>query len=262
MTNKAYGKRQKNDFIKRHDITNLLPELDKALQFDIVQLLNRNSSEVNRTLRIAALRNENESLTDLGVSVRAYLLAAIDGVEWANGRLALKKGDVKQKTEIAFTVYIEKAKQDAAKKAKQDAEKAEKEKAEKDAAKAKQAAEKAAAAVAAAEKAKAEKDNEAAQIAAANAAFEAKKAESQLVAADRNIGIKAAQNLLHGIIAGNLKTKDLQEINDTIHLLGLARQALARQAMVVPNKDADENRVQELAKIKATSKEKSAGKAA
>ena len=35
----VYAQRQKNAFIKRHNLKNLLPELNQALQFDIQQLL-------------------------------------------------------------------------------------------------------------------------------------------------------------------------------------------------------------------------------
>ena len=261
MTNKAYGKRQKNEFIKRHDITNLLPELDKALQFDIVQLLNRNSSEANRTLRIAALRNEDESLTDLGVSVRAYLLAAIDGIEWKNGRVAIKsKSDITIKNDLAFTVFVADAKAKAEAKAAEAKAKAEAKAAEAKAKAEAKAAEAKAKAAEAKAKAEANKADELAQIEAANADFDAKVAIVQTVAGDKNITIKAFQSALQSVIVGNLKADSLQDLNDTIMLAQLALQAMARQAAAIVMPAADEGRVQELAKNKPTSKEKSAPK--
>ena len=49
---KVYAQRQKNTFLKKHNLKNLLPELDQAIQFDIAQLMLRNSAEINKTLRI------------------------------------------------------------------------------------------------------------------------------------------------------------------------------------------------------------------
>ena len=242
MKTTIYTQRQKNAFIKKHNLANLLPELDQAIQFDLQQLLHRNSAEINKTLRIAALRSETDRLTELGQQVLHYLLEAVDGISWDNGRIALGKKDVKLKSEVEFTVYIAQAKAKAEAKAEADAE-----------AKAAKAAE-------AKAKAEANKTDELAQVEASAAAFEAKAASSKLVAGDKNISVKAAQSLLHGLIAGNLNANNLQDLNDTIKLLNLAQQALARQATKVPNVQADETRVAELAKTKATGKEKTADK--
>lgn len=257
---KVYTQRTKNAFIKKHNLANLLPELDQAIQFDIQQLLQRNSAEVNKTLRIAALRSETDRLTELGQSVLHYLLESIDGIKWEKGRVALGKQDVNIKNDIVFTAYIEQAKAEAQAETKQKAEaealkKAEAEEKKKAEAEAKR--EKAAEAKAIAE---ANKEDDAAQAAAAAAVFESKAAESKLVASDKNISVKAAQTLLHGIVAGNLKVTTLQEVNDTLKLLNLAAQALARQAAKVPNIDADETRAEELAKTKVTGAEKTANK--
>ncbi|HZK24895.1 MAG TPA: hypothetical protein VFC74_05865 [Oscillospiraceae bacterium] len=255
-----YTKKQKNAFIKKHDLANLLPELDKAITFDLDQLLHRNSAEINRTLRIAALRSESDRLTELGQQVLHYVLAVVEGVKWDNGRIALGKKEVTIKTDLVFTVYIEEAKAKAEKDAKDKAEKAEKEKAEK-AEKAKAAAqEKAEKAAAAKAKADDNKADEVAQAAAATAIFEAKAADSKLIAGDRNMSAKTLQNALHSLIAGNAKFSTLQDINDTFKLLQLAQQALARYAKAVPNVDVDEDRVEELSKTKPTGKEKTAPK--
>lgn len=258
MTN--YTQRNKNAFLKKHDLKNLLPELDKAINFDIQQLLQRNSAEINKTLRIAALRSETDRLTDLGQQVLHFLLESIDGVKWEKSRIALGKKDVKVKTDLEFTVYIEKAKADAQAKAKAEAEAKAKAEAETLEKKKAEAEEKAAKAKEAKAKAKADKSNEKAAAAAAKATFDAEAAQSKLVAPDRNISTKAAQNLLHGLIAGNLKAEKLQEINDTIKLLSLAQQALAIQASKMLNVQADETRIEELANTKPTGKEKAANK--
>lgn len=262
MKTTIYTQRNKNAFIKKHDLANLLPELDQAVQFDIVQLLQRNSAEINKTLRIAALRSESDRLTDLGQQVLHYILESLDGVKWEKGRVALGKQDVKLKNELAFTVFMDEAKAEAEAKAKAKAEAEALKKAEAEEKKKAEAEAKREKAAEAKKKAEANKADEAAQAEAASAAFEAKAAQSKIVASDRNISVKAAQTLLHGIIAGNLKTDTLQELNDTLKLLNLAQQALARQAASVPAPKADETRVAELAKTKATGKEKRATKKA
>ena len=241
MTN--YTQRQKNAFLKRHNLANLLPELDKAVQFDLQQLLQRNSAELNKTLRIAALRSETDRLTELGQQVLHFILSTVDGVKWEKGRIAIGKKDVKLKNDLVFTAYIERAQ----------AEAEEKKKAE--------AATKAVKAAEAKAKAEANKEDEAAQDDAAAAVFESKAANSKLVAGDKNISVKAAQNMLHGLIAGNLNATSLQDINDTLKLLQLAQQAIARQAAAVPVVAVDGQRVEELAKTKATGAEKRATKA-
>lgn len=262
MKSTIYTQRTKNAFIKKHNLANLLPELDLAIQFDIQQLLHRNSAEVNKTLRIAALRSETDRLTELGQQVLHYLLAAVDGIDWDNGRIALGKIDVKLKSEVEFTAYIAQAKAKAKAKAEADAE-AKAAKAAEAKAKAEADAEaKAAKAAEAKAKAEANKSDELAQVEAAAAAFDAKSANSKLVAGDKNISVKAAQSLLHGLIAGNLNANNLQDLNDTIKLLNLAQQALARQATKVTAVQVDETRVDELSKTKATGKEKTANKTA
>lgn len=255
-----YTQRQKNAFLKRHNLENLLPELNRAINFDVLQLLQRNSAEVNKTLRIAALRTESERLTELGQQVLHFLLETVDGIKWEKGRIAIGKKDVTLKSEAVFTDFIETAKAEAEamkkaqaeEKAKAQAEAEEKKKAEAEAKR-----EKAAEAKAIAE---ANKSDELAQAEAATAVFEAKAAQSKLVASDKNISVKAAQAMLHGLVVGNLKVSNLQEVNDTLKLLQLAAQAVARQAASVPNVEADETRVAELAKTKATGKEKTATK--
>ena len=254
-----YTQRQKNAFIKKHNLNNLLPELNQAIQFDIQQLLHRNSAEINKTLRIAALRSESDRLTELGQQVLHYILSSLDGVKWEKGRVALGKHDVTIKNELAFTDYMEKAQAEAQAEALKKAEaealkKAEAEEKKKAEAEAKR--EKAAEAKAIAE---ANKNDEVAQAAAATAIFESKAAQSKLVASDKNISVKAAQTMLHGLIAGNLKVDNLQDINDTLKLLQLAQQAIARQATKVTSVQVDETRAEELAKTKATGKEKTAG---
>lgn len=260
MKNVNYTQRNKNAFLKRHNLENLLPELNRAINFDVLQLLQRNSAEVNKTLRIAALRSETDRLTELGQQVLHFLLETVDGVKWEKGRIAIGKKDVTLKSEAVFTDFIEtaKAEAEAMKKEKAEAEalkRAEAEEKKKAEAEAKR--EKAAEAKALAE---ANKDDEKAQAEAATAVFESKAAASKLVASGKNISVKAAQSMLHGLIAGNLKVGNLQDINDTLKLLQLAQQAIARQAASVPTEQVDETRVAELAKTKATGAEKRATK--
>lgn len=257
---KVYEQRQKNAFIKKHNLANLLPELNQAIQFDIQQLLQRNSAEINRTLRIAALRSESDRLTELGQQVLHFVTSVVSGVKWEKGRVALGKADVKVKLDIEFTSYIEHAQAQAQAEAKQKAEAEALKKAEADERKKAEAEAKAAKAAEAKAKADANKADESAQAEAAAAVFESKAAQSKLVASDKNISVKAAQTMLHGLIAGNLKVDNLQDINDTLKLLQLAQQAIARQAAKVPTVQADETRVAELAKTKATGKEKTANK--
>lgn len=255
-----YTQRNKNAFIKKHNLANLLPELNQAIQFDIQQLLQRNSAEINKTLRIAALRSESDRLTELGQQVLHFVQSTVEGIKWEKGRVALGKADVNVKNELAFTDYMEKAQAEAQAEAKKKAEaealkKAEAEEKKKAEAEAKHAKAKEAQAIA-----QANKTDEVAQAEAATAIFEAKAANSKLLASDKNISIKAAQTMLHGLIAGNLKVDSLQDINDTLKLLQLAQQAIARQAAAVPTVEVDETRAEELAKTKATGSEKRATK--
>ena len=118
---KVYTQRTKNTFLKKHNLANLLPELDQALQFDIAQLMLRNSAEINKTLRIAALRSETDRLTELGQQVLHFVLESVDGIKWDNGRVAIGKKDVSLNTKLVFTVYTEKAKAKAEEKKKADA---------------------------------------------------------------------------------------------------------------------------------------------
>lgn len=74
----------------------------------------------------------------------------------------------------------------------------------------------------------------------------------------RTIGVKAAQNTLNGIIAGNLKVLELKDITDTLELMQLAAQAIARQATSITMVDLDLQRVAELAGTKPTGAETSA----
>ena len=259
---KVYAQRQKNAFIKKHNLKNLLPELNQAIEFDILQLLQRNSAEINKTLRIAALRSETDRLTELGQQVLHYILEAVDGVKWDDGRIAIGKKDITVKNELVFTDYIETAKAESEAEAKKKAEDNENKKAEAEAKKKAEAEAKHAKAKEAQAIAQANKTDEAAQVEAATAIFEAKAANSKLLASDKNISIKAAQTMLHGLIAGNLKVDNLQDINDTLKLLQLAAQAVARQAAKVPTVEVDDTRAEELAKTKATGSEKRASKKA
>lgn len=261
MKTANYTQRNKNAFIKKHDLANLLPELDKAINFDLQQLLHRNSAEVNRTLRIAALRNESERLTELGQQVLHFVLTTVEGIKWDNGRIAIGKKDITLKAEIAFTDYISEAKAKAEAEAKKKAEEEKLAEAEAEAKKLAEAEAKKEKAAEAKKLAEANKTDEAAQAEAAAAIFEAKAAESKLIARDKNISVKAAQTMLHGLIAGNLNATSLQDINDTLKLLQLAQQAIARQAAAIPVVAVDGQRVEELAKTKATGAEKRATKA-
>lgn len=259
---KVYEQRQKNAFIKKHNLANLLPELNQAIQFDIQQLLQRNSAEINRTLRIAALRSESDRLTELGQQVLHFVQSTVEGIKWEKGRVALGKADVNVKNEIAFTDYIEQAQAEAQAEAKAKAEAEALKQAEALEKKKAEAETKAAKAAEAKAKAEANKNDENAQAAAAAAVFESKAAQSKLVASDKNISVKAAQTMLHGLIAGNLKVDNLQDINDTLKLLQLAQQAIARQATKVASVQVDDTRAEELAKAKATGAEKRASKKA
>ena len=259
---KNYTQKTKNAFIKKHDLQELLQELPAVLDFDITQLLLRNSSEVNRTLNVPALRDDNR-LTAIGQQVLAYIRATVAGIQWQDNRIQIKKDSiVERKSGCTFTQWQAEAEAEAAKKAAEAKAEADK--------KAAEAKAKAEAAKKAAEAKKAEAEAKKAEAveaeAKAEAEAEAKQAEfelAQLKAAEinnNNVTVASATKLLSGLIAGNLQAKSLQELNDILGLLSSAQLAVAKQAQSFKTVSVDAAAQAQLDKVKPSSKSKAAGK--